>query len=114
VLVAVGAAGGATMRWAVTEIVAHDVTSLLVVNTAGALLLGVLLARTGRGPGEATRLLVGVGFCGALTTFSSLAVDLAARLDDGRPAGALAVLVASLVLGVAAVRVGARLAGERP
>ena len=50
--------------------------ALLVVNTAGAGLFGLVLsaARSGDLSADATTVL-GVGFCGALTTFSSFALE---------------------------------------
>jgi CrcB protein len=64
-------------------------TGTFVVNLVGAFVLGALLeGLVRRGPDVANRqrarLLIGVGFCGALTTFSTLAVeaDLLVRSHD--------------------------------
>jgi CrcB protein len=73
-LVAVGAAGGASARL----LVARRWTGArgtLLVNVAGSLLLGLV---AGRAP--AAYALVGVGFCGAFTTFSTFALE---ALEDG-------------------------------
>ena len=111
-LVAVGAVAGAGLRWFV-GVLLGDLAALVVVNTPGALALGALLEHElpegVRRATESTRLLVGVGFCGALTTFSTLAVDVATRLDDGRIGTAAAVLGISLGLGLVAVWTGSRI-----
>ncbi|MGV2549622.1 CrcB family protein, partial [Bacillus licheniformis] len=76
--------------------VAGAPAAIPVVNVVGALLLGYLtasLARAGTPPPPmATRLklLLGTGFCGGFTTYSSLATDAAVLLDHSR-VGAAAV-----------------------
>ena len=105
--VGAGGAAGATARWAVGTTVGGGAfpVATLAVNIAGCLVLGAVLARRGRRSLAAD--VVGVGFCGGLTTFSTFAVEVAARLDDGRPAVAAAYLVASVAGGLAAFLVGA-------
>ena len=107
-LVALGGVAGAATRWAALDLADHAAWSLVLVNSAGAFLLGMVahgLRR--RGPGS--RLLLGVGYCGSLTTFSTLAVDVAADLDRGATADALVLVVASLGVGIAAATAGAAL-----
>ena len=76
-----------------------------LVNIAGAFALGYLVTRLQeRLPLSAYRRpLLGTGFCGALTTFSTMQVELFRMLDDGRDGLALAYAAASLTLGFAAV-----------
>ncbi len=120
--VAVGGAGGVVVRhllvgaagplgWAVT----------LAVNVAGAFLLGVLLERLARsgpdtGRRRRLRLLLGTGVLGGFTTYSGIAVEVLARLDAGRWAGAaaygLGTVLAGLVACGAGVVVGARRAAR--
>ena len=68
-LVAIGAAVGASLRYVVAQRLPNRVATLLV-NVVGCALLGALLR-----PSPSTAALVGTGFCGALTTFSSFAVE---------------------------------------
>jgi fluoride exporter len=80
-LVALGAAVGAparylTDRWARMHSRAGTTLGTLIVNVVGSLVLGVVAA-VSRAPGAPQWLmpLVGVGFCGALTTFSTLTLE---------------------------------------
>ncbi len=114
-LVAVGGASGTAARYGISlalpTLTGHWPTGTFVVNMAGALVLGTLLeglARRGPDIGrrQEARLLVGVGFCGALTTFSTLAVeaDLLVRSNDGGLA--LAYAAGSVVGGLVATAFG--------
>ena len=77
----------------------------VLVNVAGAALLGwSTVALTGH---RRRRQFVGTGFCGALTTFSTLQLELYRMVDDGRAGLALAYAVVSIGLGLSAA-VGAR------
>jgi CrcB protein len=71
------------------------------VNVAGSALLGLFVTLP---LGESLLLALGTGFCGAFTTFSSFAVEVAALSGDGaeRVAGGYALLMLlGAVLGVA-------------
>jgi CrcB protein len=82
-----------------------------LVNIAGAFALGYLVTRLQeRLPLSAYRRpLLGTGLCGALTTFSTMQVELFRMLDDGRDGLALAYAAASLTLGFAAVALATNL-----
>jgi CrcB protein len=54
-------------------------------------------------PSAYRRPLVGTGFCGALTTFSTVQVELLGMLDRGEAGLALAYAAASVLAGAAAV-----------
>ncbi|MDN4644079.1 fluoride efflux transporter FluC [Arthrobacter sp. PsM3] len=87
----------------------------LIINLAGAFLLGVLLeALVRRGPDagrlRAIRLLAGTGFMGAFTTYSTLALETNTLLGAGRPADALVYLGATLLGGAVATVAGIRVA----
>jgi CrcB protein len=82
--------------------------STLLVNVVGSFILGFLTAATEAD--SVLRPLVGVGFCGALTTFSSFQVETLRLADAGRPELAVAYSAVSLAAGVAAALLGRRLA----
>jgi CrcB protein len=104
----IGGVAGAMARAGVVEALPHDPGNwpwaTLLVNVAGAFVLGAVAARGAR------RALLGQGFCGALTTFSTLQLELLQMLDAGRVGLALAYAAASLALGVAAAELGRRAA----
>ena len=97
-LLAVFAGGclGALARAGVAEALPVPWATLLV-NVVGAFVLGAVVTRSPR--------LLGTGFCGAFTTFSTMQVELLEL-----PAlEAAAYACASVVLGLAAVALGRRL-----
>ena len=111
-LVAAGAAVGAPLRflvdrWAREHSRAGTVLGTLVVNVAGSFVIGVVAGLPHRAGWLVP--LVAVGFCGALTTFSTLAFELwiAAERREWRPW--LANLSLSLGLGGLAVWLGVAL-----
>lgn len=85
----------------------------LLVNVAGALVLGYVITRVedGREPFRHAGRLLGTGFCAALTTFSALQLELLEMLDDARYALAGAYAGVSLAAGLLAVALTTRLAG---
>ncbi len=110
----VGLAGGlgAVARVALDEVVTEVVTArrpsafpvgTLVANVLGSLLLGLVAGLVlDRGAPEGLQVVLGTGFCGGFTTFSTVAVA-SARLDRPR---ALLNAAATLVLTVAASAAG--------
>jgi fluoride exporter len=82
------------------------------VNILGAFLLGYSVTRLQeRLPLSAYRRpLVGAGFCGAFTTFSTVQVELVTMLDDHRYALAAGYAAASVVLGYAGIHLATSLA----
>ncbi len=64
--------------------------AILLVNTVASALLGVVVGwATGRAFGAEVRLLLSVGFCGGLSTFSSFSYDTVVLLQNGRTGAAL-------------------------
>jgi CrcB protein len=68
-LVALGAALGAPLRLLVSRAI-PGARATLAVNVVGSWLLGLVA-----GTSTSTYALVGIGFCGALTTFSTFALE---------------------------------------
>ena len=117
---AAGGIFGSLARWGVVAATPDDWSSAatMALNGVGSLLIGVFvgLRFTRTGERRLTRnqyLLLGAGFCGGLTTFSTFAVDVATRLDEGAALSALALGAATPALAVVAAGVGYRL-GSRP
>ena len=113
-LVALGAALGAPLRYLTDRLVQSRHGSrfpwgTLTVNMAGSLVLGFL---TGLPVGPAVAALLGTGFCGALTTFSTLQVETIALAREGAAGLAVAYALASLAAGMAAAVLATRLAGR--
>lgn len=83
----------------------------LAVNLAGALLLGWAVTRL---PQESYgRPFLGIGVCGALTTFATAQLELLRMLDGGHVPLALGYAAVSLAGGLVAVRAGIALGGVR-
>ena len=71
-LFVLAAAGGAVLRY-VTGLVVCTWQALLLVNVAGSLALGATVAAD---LDASTTTILGVGLCGALTTYSSFALEV--------------------------------------
>jgi CrcB protein len=86
----------------------------LLVNTAGSFVLAVLVARLWQRPATPSWLKAGLGagLLGAFTTFSALAVALAALTAEGAWMLATLYLAASLGLGLGAAALGLRVGGR--
>jgi len=105
--VAVGGMAGAIARHAVDGAVTGE-RGTVVVNVLGSVALGALGAAA---PSPSAALLAGTGFCGAFTTFSSLAVATVDRIREGERAAAARYAGGTLLAAVAGVFLGATLVG---
>lgn len=95
-LVAVGAGLGASLRFSVAHLLdGRWPTGTLTVNVVGSFLLGVL---SGLALSGSTMALLGTGFCGGLTTFSSLLVQTTDRGPRLGTAYLLSTVAASLLV----------------
>ncbi len=121
-LVGLGGAVGAVLRYAVGEALAGTPSageddllaeapfsaSTLAVNTVGTFALGLL---TVAGAGEDWLLLLGTGTCGAFTTFSSFSVETVRTWETGDRALAAGYTLGTLVLAAAALALAWLLVG---
>jgi len=109
-LIGVAGALGAISRYAVQTAVnslsgGPTVLGTFLVNISGAFLLGLLVGLSENGflPTGPWRTVLGVGFLGAYTTFSTLMLDGTVRAENGEMTSALLNLSASVVIGLIAV-----------
>jgi fluoride exporter len=115
-LVLVGGAIGAPLRYLSDLFVQsrHDSVfpwGTFAVNVVGSLVLGATAGAVAAADGPAWVLtLVGTGFCGALTTFSTFGFETVRLVDDGSVLEAALNVGASLVVGMAACVAGWSLA----
>lgn len=123
----VGGALGALARYGVGRVV-HVPTdgfprATFAINLSGAFALGCFLsfARERRLRVKYARPLFALGFCGAFTTFSTMAVDTVTLVKDGHALLGIGYLLLSVAaglftcaLGVALGRVAARAGGGGP
>lgn len=100
------AAAGGLLRWQLGERL-NDTLPLgtLAANTLASLSVGLL-----SGQGSTSEVLLGVGLLGALSTWSTLANDVASLHRAGRSSTALLYLTATLLLGIGAAWAGLALA----
>lgn len=90
----------------------------LLINVSGAFVLGLLLQMLlnhGRDAGKlrALRLLLGTGFLGAFTTYSSLATSAALLMRDDHVLLASMYILVSVIAGIIAAALGIRVAEHR-
>jgi len=109
--VALGAALGAPLRFLVSRWLDHGRTRLwhavpmgtMVVNVFGSFLLGWIIAA---GSDPALAALLGAGFCGALTTYSTFSYETWQLIEARAPGRAAVNVAANLLLGFAAAALG--------
>jgi CrcB protein len=118
-LVGIGGFLGANARFVVARLVGSLFETrfplgTFAINIAGSFLLGALgtiVAQRISPHSEAMRLALGTGFLGAFTTFSTFEFETHALFGDGSWLMATTNIVASVVLGLIAVRAGVVAAG---
>ena len=109
-LVFLGAAVGAPLRYLTDRVVQtrHDTTfpwGTLAVNIVGCLVLGGLVGAGSALPGSVYAL-VGIGFCGGLTTYSTFSYETVRLVEQGARFYALLNVLVSLVAGLGAALLG--------
>ena len=107
-LVGVGGAFGAVTRFGLGKIISQRSSSVFpvgtfIINVSGAILLGVL---TSVNSSNNIYLLLGDGFLGAYTTFSTFMYEGFNLFKDNEKKNALFYIFASLILGVIGFFIG--------
>ncbi|MGH8986008.1 MAG: fluoride efflux transporter CrcB [Acidimicrobiia bacterium] len=114
--VAIAGALGAATRYVVEGVVQDRVEGVFpwgtwVINVSGSLVLGLL---TGlvlyHGLGDTHRIVIGAGFLGAYTTFSTWMFEIVRLFEDGSRYESLLNAAGSMAAGLAAAAAGLALA----
>ena len=107
-LVLLGGAIGAPARY-VTDVVVQSrhrapfPWGTFTVNMAGSFVLGLVAAAA---PSTWVATLLGTGFCGALTTYSTFSFETVRLVEEGKQRVAATYVVLSLLLGLLSVSLG--------
>ncbi len=115
-LVVAGAVVGAPARY-LTDLAIqslHDTVfpwGTFAVNAAGSFVLGLVAGGVASGAPEWLFTLLGTGFCGALTTFSTFGFETVRLVEEGSLLEAALNVLGSVVVGLVAVSAGWALAG---
>lgn len=109
-LVSIGAIIGATLRWLITMYsTARKWTpySTIGINISGSFLLGTI-TKLGlmKVLTPSAVVLLGTGFCGAYTTFSTFSVDVMKSINSNNYSQAFFIVALSNFLGIAAAIAG--------
>lgn len=105
----IGGAAGALLRVELARLFpgadAHWPWAIFAINIGGAFVLGYLVTRLQERLPLSTyrRPLVGTGFCGAFTTFSTMQLELLKMIDHARYGLALGYALGSLAAGYFAI-----------
>lgn len=109
-MIALGAAVGAPARYLTDRAVQsrHDTLfpwGTLTINVLASLVFGVLVG-SADGISDEMLALIGTGFCGALSTFSTFSFETVRLVEDRARFYAVANVVISLVAGIGAAALG--------
>ncbi len=110
-LVGVGGALGSNLRYGVGYWLNPSTTSFpfpfgtTLVNVLGSFFLGCIAGMVNDRT-QWVYLLVGVGFCGGLTTFSTFSLELVEHLQSGRAGVAILECVLNVLVGLIALYAG--------
>jgi fluoride exporter len=116
VLVVVGAAVGAPLRYLTDLAVRARTDSIvpwgtLIVNLVGSLVIGLVTGAVAAGAAsQSAALLLGTGLCGALTTYSTFTYETLRLTEEGSRVVAVANVVMSVAVGLGAAFAGAGIA----
>lgn len=85
-----------------------------VVNVTGSIVLGFVAVTYLNHPDPSRRnwyLLLGTGFCGGFTTFSTFSYETLKLIQDGKPWAAAAYVIGSVLVGLLGIWAAVKLAG---
>ena len=88
-----------------------------IINVSGSIVLGFAATLFLKHPDESRRvwyILLGTGFCGGFTTFSTFSLETLELMQEGRPWTAAAYVCGSVVAGVVGVWLALKLSGGHP
>ena len=115
-LIALGGALGAMTRYAIHQWADQSVKNgsvfsdfpigTFIANIAGCFLIGILIGSGRSEVSQHLRLFAGIGFLGALTTFSTFGSETIKSLEEGSWAIAGGNVLANVVFGLSAVMFG--------
>jgi|YNPBryunderm2012_1023409.scaffolds.fasta_scaffold16915_2 CrcB protein len=112
-LVAGGGAVGAVARYGISRVMTLGMPRSIeefpwhtaFINMLGSMLLGYLAVTIKQHPQPHGWLLLGTGFCGAFTTFSTFSLETMILIERGRWASAAGYSLGSVLLGVVIVAI---------
>lgn len=111
--IAIGGASGAMLRFFISQIILNWLGkgfpfATLVVNISGSFIMGFLYGLIEQGVIEVSvyRTLIGIGFLGAFTTFSTFSLDSLLLIQQGEIVKAITNVVLNVVLCIGAAAVG--------
>jgi CrcB protein len=100
VLVGIGACFGGVARYGVAKLLpsSYFPWATICINLSGSLFLGIVAAVWAKD--HPTRFLLGVGFLGGFTTFSTFSLEVLEQLRSNQPGAALLNVLIQVVGGV--------------
>lgn len=110
-LVAAGAAVGAPLRYLADRIIQSRrrrrfPLGTITVNVVGSAVLGAVAAAASAGAPTELELLLGTGFCGAFTTYSTFSFETVRLLQEQERRLGVVNALGSMVAGLAAATIG--------
>lgn len=113
-LIGLGGALGAISRFGIAQLARRLFSEsgpwfplgTLVANLLGCFLIGVLIGSGHADKSDPIRVGVGIGFLGALTTFSTFSAETISQFHHGSVWMAIANILANVVLGILCVGIG--------